>query len=119
MLEHLGNESRNKNTFSLYRFPKSKILRLLCFNSAISEHPAPGRQAQAASTSDPSFPNLHLWPNCTPLDTGVCKETTGTPLANTRNPAAAALTRAAEVEVIPILFVVELHTVTMLGLSEM
>lgn len=119
MLEHLGNESRNKSICCLYRFPKFKILLLLCFKSAISEHPAPGWKVQATSTSDPTFPNLHLWPNYKPLDAGVYEETTGTPLANTIKPTAAALTRTAEVEVIPILFAIQPHTVTMLVLSEM
>lgn len=119
VLKHLGNESRNKNICCFYRFPKFKILLLLCFEPAISEHPAPQWKAHTTSTSDPSFPNPHLQPNYKPLDTGIYEETAGTSLANTINATAAALTRTAEVEVIPILFAIQPHTVPMLVLSEM
>lgn len=80
-----------------------------CFKSAISEHTAPEWKAQAISTSDFYFPSRHLQANCKPLDRCLPRNY-GTPLANTINTTAAALTHTAEVEVIPILFAIQPHS---------
>lgn len=84
-----------------------KLLPLLCFKSVISEHTAPGWKVQAISTSDSYFPSLHLQPNCKPLDRCLPRNY-GTPLANTINTTAAALTHTAEV--ISILFATQPHS---------
>lgn len=86
-----------------------KLLLLLCFKSAISEHTAPGWKAQAISTSDSYFPSLHLQPSCKPLASCLPRNY-GTPSANTINATAAALTHTEEEEVIPILFATQPHS---------